>query len=94
MESQKPVAKFRAGAITCAVWENSITVNGQPEKILKATVSRRYRDRSGTWQTSQSFSRSEIPLAVFALQKAFELMLEQPKEGDGDEPLRVEEEVI
>jgi len=94
MEAQQPIAKFRAGAIACAVWENEITVNGKPEKVLKASVSRRYRDRSGAWKTSQSFSRAEIPLAVYALQKAFEFMLQQPKGDDEGEPVRVEDEAV
>ena len=31
------------------------------------------------WKSSQSFSRNEIPLAIYVLQKAFEAMLEKPK---------------
>ena len=94
METQKPIVKFRAGAVTCAIWENEIRVNGQMEKTLKASVSRRYRDRDGTWKTSQSFSRSEIPLAIYGLQQAFEYMLQETKsDGDG-EALRVDEQSV
>ena len=82
MEDAKPVAKFRAGQLTCAVWENQITVGNRQQTILKASVSRRYQDKSGTWKSSQSFSRNEIPLAIHVLQKAFELMLEKAEEQD------------
>ena len=82
MEDMKPVAKFRAGQVTCAVWENQVTVGNQQQTILKASVSRRYRDKSGIWKSSQSFSRNEIPLAIHVLQKAFEAMLEKPAEQD------------
>ena len=82
MEDMKPVAKFRAGQVTCAVWENQVTVGNQQQTILKASVSRRYRDKSGIWKSSQSFSRNEIPLAIYVLQKAFEAMLEKPAEQD------------
>lgn len=82
METAKPVVTFRAGAVTCALWENEIRVDGSPQKILKASVTRRYQDRSGAWKTSQSFSRNEIPLAIYTLQKAFEAMLQRPE----DEP--------
>jgi len=78
----KPVAKFRAGQVTCAVWENQVTVGNQQQTILKASVSRRYRDKNGIWKSSQSFSRNEIPLAIYVLQKAFEAMLEKPAEQD------------
>ena len=82
MEDAKPVAKFRAGQVTCAVWENPITVGNRQQKILKASVSRRYQDKSGNWKSSQSFSRNEIPLAIHVLHKAFEAMLEKPAEQD------------
>jgi hypothetical protein len=86
MEDAKPVAKFRAGQVTCAVWENPITVGNRQQTILKASVSRRYQDKSGNWKSSQSFSRNEIPLAIYVLHKAFEAMLEKPAEQDDIDP--------
>ena len=60
--------------------------------MLKATVQRRYKDKSGTWQSSASFSRNEIPLAIYCLQQVFEAMLgEGDSETNGDS---VEEEVV
>jgi len=80
MERQKPIEKFRAGQVDCALWENQITVEGEAKTILKATVSRRYKDRDGNWQTSGSFSRNELPLAIWCLWRAFETMIESPRE--------------
>ena len=80
MGTKEPIRKFQAGQMTCALWENTATVNGKPQPILKATLDRRYLDRDGQWKTSQSFSRNEIPLAIFVLQKAFEAMVEKPSE--------------
>ncbi len=84
MVGQKPVAKFRAGQVSCAVWENEIQVSGVAKVILKATVSRRYRDRNGDWRSADSFSRNEIPLAVYCLEKAFEAILAAEQNGDGE----------
>lgn len=50
--------------------------------MLKATVQRRYKDSSGTWKSSGSFSRNEIPLAIYVLEKSFEHMVEERKEED------------
>ncbi len=87
------VAKFRAGQISAALWENQITTkNENGITVLKATVQRRYKDKNGTWQSSGSFSRNEIPLAIYCLQKAFEKIIEtqiDSANGDG-----VVEEVI
>ena len=93
MVGQKPVAKFRAGQVSAALWENEITAkNGGKVTVLKATVQRRYKDRDNVWKSSSSFSRNEIPLAVYCLQKAFEKIIEtQINSANGD---GVVEEVI
>jgi len=70
-----PVKKFSAGSVSCALWNNEATVDGRKVNLLKATVERRYKDRDGTWKSSGSFSRNEIPLAVFCLLKAFAAMV-------------------
>jgi len=44
---------------------------------LKATVQRRYKDHDGNWQSSDSFNRNEIPLAIYCLQKAFDKIIEK-----------------
>lgn len=74
--TQQPIAKFRAGGVSGAIWENEINVGGQTKSVLKVTVGRRFKDKNGVWRSTASFSRNEIPLAIHCLQKAFERMLE------------------
>ena len=76
MSQQTPIAKFRAGQVSAALWENEIQTGGRTATILKATIQRRYRDTDGNWKSSTSFSRNEIPLAIHCLQKAFEKIVE------------------
>ena len=95
----QPLARFRAGAMSCALWENEINVNGTMKTVLKAGVSRRYKDRDGTWKSSQSFSRNEIPLAIYCLERAFELsvdnqFIEEETAQAGSNGNGVEEEVV
>ena len=94
MAKQTPVKKIRVGSISCALWKNEINVNGTTKTLLRATLDRRYKDpKTGEWKSSGSFSRSDIPLCVFVLQKAFEVMVgEQGANGDSNN--EVEEEVI
>ena len=87
-----PVKKINAGSVSCALWENSATVDGRKVNILKATVDRRYKDKDGTWKSSGSFSRNEIPLVIYCLTKAFGVMLEE-RDSRAD-PDVVEEEVV
>ena len=75
MAGQQPVAKFQAGCVTCALWENEATVNGRQITIMKATLERRFMDSRGEWRTAGSFARNEIPLAIFCLGKAFEAII-------------------
>jgi len=58
---------------------------------LKASVERRYKDKDGSWKSTTSFSRNEIPLAVYCLEKAFETIIEEEK---GDNGNGVAEEVV
>ena len=81
MNGQTPVAKFKAGQVSSALWENQIQVKGQTINILKASVQRRYKDKDGNWQSSGSFSRNEIPLAIYCLQKCFEKIIEKQGEA-------------
>ena len=91
---QMPVAKFKAGQISSAVWRNEIQVKGVAVEILKATVQRRYKDRDGNWQSSGSFGRNEIPLAIHCLQKAFEKIIETQQEESSNNTNNIEEVVI
>ena len=85
MTGQKPTAKFKAGQVSAALWQNEIMANGRAVKILKATVQRRYKDKDGSWKSSQSFSRNEIPLVIYCLQKAFDKIIEtQIDSANGD----------
>ena len=77
MAQAKPVQKFRAGQVSCALWENELNLSGgRKVRALKATLERRYKDSDGTWKSSGSFGRNEIPLAAYCLQKAFEYIID------------------
>jgi hypothetical protein len=91
MTKQQPVAKVRAGRTSCAVFENNIEVNGQTRTILKATVARRYMDKDGSWKSSNSFSRNEIPVAIYCLIRAFDAMVDRERLEAGNGGDRSEE---
>jgi hypothetical protein len=93
MAQTKPVQKIRAGQVSCALWENEMTLSGGRKiKALKATLDRRYKDSDGTWKSSGSFGRNEIPLAIWCLQKAFDNMIEEGNNRTDDNS--IEEEII
>ena len=89
MAGQQPLARFRAGAMSCALWENEISLNRGTKSVLKASVSRRCKDKDGTWKSSQSFARNEIPLAIYCLEKAFEKIIEEETAQNGSRSVEV-----
>jgi hypothetical protein len=84
MTAQKPLKTIAAGGARAALWENEIQVNGSSKTVLKATVERRYKDKNGTRKSTTSFSRNEIPLAIYCLTEAFEAIIEEEKGDNGN----------
>src|SRR4030042_4663676 len=86
--SDKPVEKCRAGSIACALWANDIRVGNVTKTVLKCTVERRFKDSDGTWKSTGSYGRNEIPLVVHCLQQAFAYMIDdsakRSEEGGAD----------
>ena len=85
----RPIKKYRAGQISCALWENDVNANGRTVTMLKCTVERRYKNGDGEWKSSQSFGRNDIPLVKWCLDQAFTAMIEERADSSD-----VDEEVI
>jgi hypothetical protein len=88
MAGQRPVAKYTAGQVSAAIWENEVTTKaGKKVTMLKATVERRYKDKDGQWKSANSFSRNEIPFVIYCLQKSLDHIIgnQQDEEGGAEE---------
>jgi len=74
----KPLQKFRAGAVQASVWSNETTKNGTPTEYKTVTFERRYKDKEGNWQSASSLHVRDIPNVMVVLGKAYEeLVLKQ-----------------
>ena len=82
MTANKPVAKFRCGQVTAALWLNEIEIRGRIVPILKASVEKAYRDHTGEWKSTQSFAKGELPYAIWCLQRAFDAIIRRENERD------------
>ena len=83
MANNKPGAKFRAGAVSVALWPTEITVNGRTMTVLKASLDKRYKDNAtGEWKNSSSLSRNEVGQAVLCLVRAYAAMMEKSTEDE------------
>ena len=83
-KSRKPVRVFKARGITASVFANQ-SKKGDP--FYKVCLQRTYWDGEN-FQTSDSFGRDEVPVAVLMLQEAWQYVLQteaQSKKEDASE---------
>jgi hypothetical protein len=71
-ESNKPVFVIRRRGVKAAVFLNRSGDN----EFFKVTIQKIYRDDSGNWKTTTSFTRDDLPLVSLLAQKAWERILE------------------
>lgn len=72
-EKQTPVQRFGRGDIQVVVWANRTWDGGL---VHKATVSRRFRHRDGTWTSTTSFLKQELQQVIDVLEIAREEMID------------------
>ncbi len=90
-----PEKRFSTGAIQATVWNNETENNGQKAMFKTITLSRRYRDKSGTWRSTNSMRLNDVPKANVVLQKAYEyLVLREDMAVDTECNGIIEEEVV
>ena len=71
MVGNKPVAKFKAGSVEAAIFENQIEKNGGSFKIRKVVFQKNYLDKNDKWQSTSSLDVNDVPKAVLVLSKAY-----------------------
>ena len=78
MEKNQPERKFRAGAIAATIWKNEQQGEQGPYMFHTIKLERSYKDKDGSWKTTNSFRLGDLPRAALVLNKAYEyLSLEQ-----------------
>ena len=69
--SNKPEKVFKVGPVRASVFQNVIHRDGKQMNIPKVVLEVRYKDKTGQWRGTKSFSLNELPKAILALQKTF-----------------------
>lgn len=75
MEKNIPEKKFRAGAVTATVWENTVDREGKVTSFNSVALERIYKDKDGNWQTTSTFRLNDLPKLSLMAQKAYEYVL-------------------
>ena len=58
-DNKKPAARINLHPVSAAIWRNK---NQKGDVFYSVTFERSYKDDDGTWQSSSSFSLSELLL--------------------------------
>ena len=74
MEKNKPVKKFKAGAISATVWKNKNQVNGKDIEFQTVTIIRNYKDKKGEWKSTSSMGLNDLPKVELVARKAYEYL--------------------
>ena len=71
-----PEKKFSTGALSATVWENQgKSKDGEDVSFRTVTFQRRYKDKNGEWQSTNSLRLNDLPKASLVLQKAYEYLV-------------------
>ena len=81
MEKERPIRTLKLGRIEAAVFLNK---SSDGEEWYRVTVQRRYRKKSGEWDSAPYYSRDELPVAAQALMMAHAWVWEQEAVWSGE----------
>ena len=79
MDGKKPIKVFKAGGIRAAIWENTVTRNGNEVTVHSVQIDRTYKDGEEFRRTSR-FNVADLPKVRLVAAKAFEFLTLKPEE--------------
>lgn len=82
MADNKPVEKFRAGAITATIWSKDMTTNGKTYPVFNVAIERNYLDKDKKWQKTSNYNANDLPKVVLVAQQAYEYLVTKHEKAD------------
>jgi hypothetical protein len=72
----KPIKEYRGKGIRASIWENERTTKeGKKFKAFSVGIVRRYQDKDGNWQETNSFSVDDLPALCAVAQEAYKFCI-------------------
>lgn len=72
--SNKPERVFQHGGVKAAIFTNEHEKDGESFTKKSISVQRVYRDKEGTFKTTNNLYVNDLPKAILVLQKAFDYL--------------------
>jgi len=91
-----PEKKFSTGAISATIWKNNgkSKKTGEPVEFRTIQIDRRYTDKEGNWQSTNSLRLNDLPKASLVLQKAYEYLVLKGQDSSVSNKSEIEEEIV
>jgi len=71
-----PEKKFSTGSLVATVWENQAkSKEGDNVSFRTVSFQRRYKDKDGEWQSTNTLRINDLPKASLILGKAYEYIV-------------------
>lgn len=80
----QPEITFRHGTCSASIFANEYQRGQETFTARTVVFQRRYRDKDGNWQATNSLKVNDIPKAVLVLSKAFEFLTASPHPNEED----------
>jgi len=80
----KPKKTFRCGRVNLSVWENQRKVDNRTFTVESVTLTRRFINGEGEWDSSSSFGKNDIPKIQVVCQRAYEFMNASESEEEAE----------
>ncbi len=88
MEGNQPEKKFSTGAISATVWKNNgVGKDGKPFESHSVSLQRRYKDKTGQWQSTNSLRVNDLPKVALVIEETFKYLV---LNGHSEEPIKAE----
>ena len=89
-----PEKKFSTGVISATIWKNSGTSKkGEPVEFRTISLQRRYTDKDGNWQSTNSLRINDLPKATLVVNKAYEYIVLK-EQADSSDTNEISEEIV
>ena len=78
-----PEKKFSTGGLNATVWQNQgKNKEGLDISYRTVTFQRRYKDKNGEWQSTNTLRINDLPKASLILEKAYEYLVMKDMQED------------
>ena len=70
----EPEKSFNQGSCRGAVFANEIRQNGKTAIVRNVAIQKRYKDKDGNWQNTNSFGVNDLPKLILIATKAYDYL--------------------